>query len=91
MKDDIDDYISYIKLEKKLAKNTIESYKFDLDSYQKFLRKNKIYNPQDIKLTDINTYLKDLKDSGLNSRTIARHITVIKEFHKYLIRTKKVS
>ena len=29
MKDDIDDYISYIKLEKKLAKNTIESYKFD--------------------------------------------------------------
>lgn len=91
MKDDIDDYISYIKLEKKLAKNTIESYKFDLDSYQKFLRKNKIYNPQDIKLTDINAYLKDLKDSGLNSRTIARHITVIKEFHKYLIRTEKVS
>ena len=54
--DEMSQNISYIKLEKKLAKNTIESYKFDLDSYQKFLRKNKIYNPQDIKLTDINTY-----------------------------------
>ena len=90
MKDDIDDYISYIKLEKKLAKNTIESYKFDLDSYFSYLEKNNIKSVLDIKLKNINDYLKYLKDTGLNSRTIARHITVIKEFHKYLIRTEKV-
>ena len=29
----IEDYLSYIKLEKKLSKNTILNYKLDLDNY----------------------------------------------------------
>ena len=90
MKEDIEEYISYIKLEKKLSKNTIFNYQLDLINYFSYLEKNNIKSVLDIKLKNINDYLKYLKDTGLNSRTIARHITVIKEFHKYLIRTEKV-
>ena len=86
----IEDYLSYIKLEKKLSKNTILNYKLDLDNYQVYLKKNRITNPNNITLNDINTYLKYLKNNKLDARTIARHITVIKEFHKYLLRVKKV-
>ena len=86
----IEDYLSYIKLEKKLSKNTILNYKLDLDNYQVYLKKNRITNPNNITLNDINTYLKYLKDNKLDARTIARHITVIKEFHKYLLRVKEV-
>ena len=86
----IEDYLSYIKLEKKLSKNTILNYKLDLDNYQVYLNKNRITNPNNITLNDINTYLKYLKDNKLDARTIARHITVIKEFHKYLLRVKEV-
>ena len=86
----IEDYLSYIKLEKKLSKNTILNYKLDLDNYQVYLKKNRITNPNKITLNDINTYLKYLKDNKLDARTIARHITVIKEFHKYLLRVKEV-
>ena len=86
----IEDYLSYIKLEKKLSKNTILNYKLDLDNYQDYLKKNRITNPNNITLNDINTYLKYLKDNKLDARTIARHITVIKEFHKYLLRVKEV-
>lgn len=90
MKEDIEEYISYIKLEKKLSKNTIFNYQLDLINYISYLEKNNIKSVLDIKITDINDYLKYLKDNGLNPRTIARHITVIKEFHKYLIRSKKI-
>ena len=38
----IEDYLSYIKLEKKLSKNTILNYKLDLDNYQVYLKKNRI-------------------------------------------------
>ena len=86
----IEDYLSYIKLEKKLSKNTILNYKLDLDNYQEYLKKKGITNSNKITLNDINTYLKYLKDKKLDARTIARHITVIKEFHKYLLRVKEV-
>ena len=56
----IEDYLSYIKLEKKLSKNTILNYKLDLDNYQVYLKKNRITNPNNITLNDINTYLKSV-------------------------------
>ena len=86
MKDNIDDYISYIKLEKKLSKNTIINYQFDLNNYYFYLKQIGIDNVNKIKLSNINEYLKKLNHDKLNSRSIARHITTIKEFHKYLMR-----
>lgn len=90
MKDEIDEYITYIKLEKKLSKNTILNYKLDLDNYVNYLEDNNIKSFNKITLNDINSYLQDLNKSGLNPRSIRRHITTIKEFHKYLVKFKKV-
>ena len=90
MKDDIDEYITYIKLEKKLSKNTILNYKLDLDNYVNYLEDNNIKSFNKITLNDINSYLQDLNKSGLNPISIRRHITTIKEFHKYLVKFKKV-
>jgi len=90
MKMEIDEYLTYIKLEKKLSKNTILNYKLDLDSYINYLEKNGITNLNKITLDDINNYLKELSQNKLNARSIRRHITTIKEFHKYLVKYKKV-
>ena len=90
MMTEIKEYLTYIKLEKKLSKNTIINYEFDLDSYAKYLENNKIIDVNDITIDNINEYLKELSKNGLNSRSIRRHITSIKEFHKYLCKFKKV-
>ena len=91
MYDDVIDYLNYIKYEKKLSKNTIESYKFDLTNYYNYLTKIGIYSVKDISLSDINNYLKKINQEGLSAKSIARHITTIREFHKYLVKIKKVS
>ena len=90
MEYEIKEYLTYIKLEKKLSKNTIDNYKLDLENYLNYLMKNNIKDLNKITLEDINKYLQDLKKSGLNPRSIRRHITTIKEFHKYLVKFKKV-
>lgn len=90
MKYEIDEYLTYIKLEKKLSKNTIDNYKLDLVNYIEYLNKNNIGDLNKITIEDINNYLYNLNKSGLNARSIRRHITSIKEFHKYLVKFKKV-
>ena len=90
MKYEIDEYLTYIKLEKKLSKNTILNYKLDLENYFNYLEKNKIFDVKKITIEDINNYLHDLSLNGLNARSIRRHITTIKEFHKYLVKFKKI-
>lgn len=87
MEDEVKDYLTYIKLEKKLSKNTIVNYEFDLNNYIKYL-KTKVNNLTDVDIKLIDKYLQNLKKNGLNSRSIRRHITSIKEFHKYLVRIK---
>lgn len=86
MKDNIEDYLNYIKLEKKLSQNTQDNYKLDLFSYYNYLRINKIYDSNDITLNVINDYLSNLKRNNLSPKSITRHITTIKEFHKYLMK-----
>jgi len=87
---EIDEYLTYIKLEKKLSQNTILNYKLDLENYKDYLSNKKILDFNDITLEIINNYLKKLSQDGLNSRSIRRHITSIKEFHKYLVKFKKI-
>ncbi len=88
--DIINDYLTYIKTEKKLSVNTYDNYLDDLDSYGKYIVQKKINDFNNITLKMVNEYLKNLGKNGLKSRTIARHTTSIRELHKYLFKTKKV-
>ena len=90
MEEDIKEFITYIKLEKKLSRNTILNYQLDLENYQKELDKIGIKKVNNITFEDIQMYLQKLKMKGLNPRSIRRHVTSIKEFHKYLVKYKKV-
>ncbi len=88
---EVEDYLSYIKTEKKLSLNTIENYEFDLKNYLAYLEKINIKDFKDITLKNINDYIKELSQNGLSSKSIARHTTSIRELHKYLVKTKKIS
>lgn len=86
----IEDYLSYVRNEKKLSENTYESYAEDLDSYGKYLVKNNLSDISQVTLKDINDYIKELGKNGLAPKSIARHITSLRELHKYLVKTEKI-
>ena len=85
----IKEYEYYLHGSLSLSKNTCESYVSDINKYVEFLLKyRKSDNPEDITLEDIRSYLAALKRRDLSATSIARVLTSIKSFHKFLMLEK---
>ena len=85
IEDAIVDFIQYCLFEKGLTDQTVKSYQNDLNVYFEFLSNHGIYNVRDITSDDIKKFLKERGDTESTS-TLAHNLTVIKNFHKYLIK-----
>jgi integrase/recombinase XerD len=78
----IEKYINYLAVEKGLAHNTLESYERDLHKYLFFMRSK---DPDDIARQDVTLFLAQLLSGGMSSPSIARCLSAVRGFHKYLI------
>ncbi len=84
MKNYINDFLDVLANEKKYSMNTIINYRDDLELFSDFLVIEKV---QDIKKIDyqlIRKYLNYLYDKKYASKAIARHISSLRSFFKYL-------
>ena len=84
IKDAIEDFINYCIFEKGLSDKTKESYENDLKIYNEFLNKKHITEVEYIKSDHIKDFLKER--SNEETTTIAHNLTVIKNFHTYLVK-----
>ena len=74
-------------VDKHYSKNTVSSYRRDLNKLDSFLHKN----IQAITQNDLKNYLKYLSKEGMTSKTIARNVSCIKSFYKYLMIEKVIT
>lgn len=89
IKEAIDDFINYCIFEKGLSDKTKDSYYNDLNIYKLFLETNKINRVENITPEHIKEFLKERNIE--ETTTIAHNLTVIKNFHAYLLKEKIVS
>jgi len=90
MKYMIKDYEYYLKQEKGRSENTVSAYLRDLKQYALFLDKyHHIQKVRDIEKKHIEGYLKSL-NKKISSQSVARKLTAIKSFHKFLLLEKEV-
>ena len=80
----IDDFLNYCIFEKGLSDRTKESYQNDLLVYSDFLKGKGIDDVCLIKSSNIKEFLK--ARSSEETSTIAHNLTVIKNFHSYLLK-----
>lgn len=80
----IDDFLNYCIFEKGLSDRTRESYQNDLLVYSDFLKGKGIDDVCLIKSSHIKEFLK--ARSSEETSTIAHNLTVIKNFHSYLLK-----
>lgn len=85
----IDDFLDYLLIDKKYSSNTIESYHRDLGKFYEFNRKKNI-DIDGITKEIMRDYLKYLKDSDMNDKSISRNISCIRTFYKFLLTEKVV-
>jgi integrase/recombinase XerD len=81
----IKDFINYCTFEKGLSDRTKESYLNDLEVYRLFLERINISDVKEIKPDHIKDFLKE-RTSTEQISTIAHNLTVIKNFHTYLLK-----
>ncbi|OEH93661.1 site-specific tyrosine recombinase XerD [Bacillus solimangrovi] len=90
MEYDIKDFIHYLIVERGLSTNTISAYERDLNQYRAHLqKKNGLVLFRDVERLHITQFLKEQKDKGRASTTLARNLASIRAFHQFLIREKR--
>ena len=83
MKDKIKEFLEYITNLKKYSRNTSKNYEIDIKEFEKYLSK-KNENYLDIDYAFIKGYLMRLYDRKLSRNTVARKLSSLRSFYKYL-------
>ncbi|AKL97950.1 site-specific tyrosine recombinase XerD [Endomicrobium proavitum] len=84
LKKTIADFISYIIIEKGLAKNTALAYKSDLSKFFVYAQKKNIA-VENFEHNDITDFLWEIKNEGLKPRSLYRMMETLRQFYKFLI------
>lgn len=77
-------YKNYLLLEKSLSTNTIEAYLADLEKLSNYLNDQHL-EIRAVTLADLQQYVAQLYDLGINARSIARIISGTKSFFGFLL------
>ncbi len=80
--DHIRSFLNFCRTEKGLAENTLKAYAADLERFDSFEKNRSTAASTE----DLRAYIDGLHRSGLGNRSIARHLTTVRNFLSYLVR-----
>lgn len=78
-------FLDFARVEKGLARNSIESYKRDLTEFSAFLHRQK-ESLSEVSREDIRAFLKHLYERHLGARSVARCLVSLRGFFRFLVR-----
>ena len=85
----IEEFIDHLWLEDGLSKNTLNSYRFDLELFSEWLTKTLKKNVLDVSQADIQLYLS-FKFPTSKARSISRLLATLRRLFRYLLRENKI-
>lgn len=86
----IKDFVSFLKIEKGLADNSVKAYTDDVLKLKDFAEPENI-NPDTITLKFLQRFIHELFELGLSARSQARIVSGIKQFFNFLILDDEIS
>jgi integrase/recombinase XerD len=81
----IRNYLDFLRLEKNLSSNTLTSYTYDFTSYRNFLVTAGLSTATAVTEDHISKFLTLLRNQRLSPRSVARTLSTIRGFHKFLL------
>lgn len=82
---EINDFIEYLTVQKRMSVNTIDAYRQDIQAFESFLAERKAGGLADATNTMVVAYLMDLKNSGKSRSTVNRKLSSIRAYYRYLM------
>ena len=84
-------FLSYLRVERGLAQNTILAYGRDLRRFAAFLRKRQKRRLEDVTREDVVDFLSSLYKEKLDSRSVARFLVSMRGFYKFAMQEGAVT
>ncbi|WP_167262537.1 site-specific tyrosine recombinase XerD [Alkalibacillus almallahensis] len=92
MNDATQDFLHFLKIEKGLADNSIQSYRRDLKQYISYITETEgISSLEAIERHHIRGLLNEMKVNGKSSASITRMISTLRSFHQFIVREYQIS
>lgn len=90
MEEQVEVYIDYLNNVKHSSKNTVASYKRDLQKMVQYFLNTGINDVKDVTSTFLGSYVLFLEKQGMSSATVSRNIASIKSFFMFLFRQGEI-
>ncbi|KOP63900.1 recombinase XerD [Bacillus sp. FJAT-18019] len=91
MKQYLHDYTTYLEDEKRLSRNTIESYRADIAGFIAYSEEKGITSPNEVNRTTLGLYMGRLKQQGRAASSLLRSTASLHSFFQYLVRQAVIS
>jgi integrase/recombinase XerC len=84
-------YINYLEVERNVSPYTVRNYTTDLLGFFQFLRTKEIGSLKEVDRLVLRNYLSQLMEQGIVKASIARKLSSIRSFYRYLVREEIIS
>jgi len=84
-------FTEYLQIEKNYSEYTIVCYKRDIEEFFDFMEREVIKGISEVTYSDVRLFLTELHTKNYSSRSIARKVSSLRSFYKFLVREKIVS
>lgn len=82
----VEKFLRHLRLERNMSSNTLTAYGRDLLRLAVYMQEQfGMDDPQDLDSDALHEYLCDLRENGLQPRSVARHMSTIRTFGSYLV------
>src|SRR3989304_1370065 len=84
-------YIAYLEAERNVSAYTVRNYTNDLMEFFTFVRGKGITTLKDVNKLTLRSYLAHLMERGYAKSSIARKLSAVRSFYRYLMREEMIS
>ena len=85
----VDAYLDHLRVERRLASNTVESYARDLAQLAAFAD-TRGRAVEDLSRQDLEAFARQRMSAGLSPRSVARAVACLRGFYRFLIVDRRV-
>lgn len=87
----IDDFIAHLKVERRLAANTVAAYSHDLTVFARFMNEEGIVSFQNVATSHVTAFMALMRTKGLRERSVARMLAALRAFFNFLIEEEAIA
>jgi len=91
MQKEVEDFISFLRHEKRSSVHTVMAYETDLKQFALFLLED--YQLDDVLLanhTIVRSWIVKLMEAGLDPRSVNRKVTTLRTFYRYMVKSSRM-